>query len=1118
MLANDVDPDATPPLSNTGVTAVSLDTGATSGTVTLGTDGSFTYEPAPGFTGLDTFTYTARDADSLDSVETGIVSVTVGADCIWFIDNTPAGAGNMGTLSDPFSTIAALNTAQGTASGPQAGDLILLFTGSYTTGANLLASQRFIGQGIAPATAVANAGITLAPFSSGLPAAGARPTVSSTDNGIDLASGNTVRGLDIGNTTLFGLAGTGVGTSTVNTLAISGTGGALSIATGTLAVSLDSITSTSSTGDGISLSNVGGSFAVTGSTAVSNSLFDGIDISNSAASFTFPTVAIDGTGGLGVRLTSNTGPVTFAAGSIGATNDPAGNAVGISGGTANVTVGATINSDTARAVEVTNRMGGAVTFSAAIDEDGTGINLTSNAGGTISFSGGMTLDTGSSTAFNATGGGTINVTGVNTIGASTALDGTAVNIADTVIGTGGVTFRSISVDQSPAGGTTAAAIILDDTGTGAFTITGTGTTDGSGGTIQDVVEDAIRLFNTDGAVSISNMIIEDIGNTGSAAPGHHGVDGQQVDGGLTLDNVTIQRVTDSAIHGEAPGGGSTTWNGLTLTDSKLQFANRFHLAGIADGGGADEAMVTIEGISGTVLIRNNDFDDGPGFVNLFTASSGTVDITVETNTFDDGRKDLAGVPSVGSSGVRVNTTGTIDADIRIGGDPNSATSTKGNTFLNTGSDIGRVRVATDSNIGVDGASGVDAHAALAHRRHSGQVLAPIVEGVGLDGDVYRPARGGEEVDETRTVIEIVVPDQDRAADSLDGDHGLVGSPAIGNTREVEAVCELQLAVGQSQSVPGRRAAAGSLAVNRAVSDALDGDVVESQAAVDLLAVHAVMPGGSRAGVAYVFDDHVRNRHRAVVSEQPDRVFDHILDSAARAVGGTRAGDRESSGAGVVEDDRGSGGTPGRALIDADAPKGDASGPDDGIGDVDGGAVESSARADRVDAGNVDRAATGGIESRARTGIEGHPSRKADRATRVLVKLMPVPSSSMAALKVTAPPIRFVTSTALAVSLLIVAPTVTFAVPPLMPTAFPAGSLVAPMEPAAKVTGPVSGGQPDSKAAGTVDGNRWKGEAGRAVRDVDPIKERVADCRRSGDRKGAADIGEERYRRQCSRSR
>ena len=36
VLANDVDPDATPPLSNTGVTAVSLDTGATSGYVTLG--------------------------------------------------------------------------------------------------------------------------------------------------------------------------------------------------------------------------------------------------------------------------------------------------------------------------------------------------------------------------------------------------------------------------------------------------------------------------------------------------------------------------------------------------------------------------------------------------------------------------------------------------------------------------------------------------------------------------------------------------------------------------------------------------------------------------------------------------------------------------------------------------------------------------------------------------------------------------------------------------------------------------------------------------------------------------------------------------------------------------
>ncbi|MBP1240126.1 hypothetical protein ABID92_002940 [Frigoribacterium sp. PvP120] len=65
VLAND---------AGTGLTA-RLDVEPGHGTVALAADGSYTYEPAAGFSGTDTFTYTATD--DRGSVTTGLVTVTV---------------------------------------------------------------------------------------------------------------------------------------------------------------------------------------------------------------------------------------------------------------------------------------------------------------------------------------------------------------------------------------------------------------------------------------------------------------------------------------------------------------------------------------------------------------------------------------------------------------------------------------------------------------------------------------------------------------------------------------------------------------------------------------------------------------------------------------------------------------------------------------------------------------------------------------------------------------------------------------------------------------------------------------------------------------------------------
>jgi VCBS repeat-containing protein len=74
VLANDVDPDGDP------VTAV-LDTDPAYGTLDLYADGSFTYSPTVGFSGVGTFTYHANDGAADSNVAT--VRILVYTDVIY---------------------------------------------------------------------------------------------------------------------------------------------------------------------------------------------------------------------------------------------------------------------------------------------------------------------------------------------------------------------------------------------------------------------------------------------------------------------------------------------------------------------------------------------------------------------------------------------------------------------------------------------------------------------------------------------------------------------------------------------------------------------------------------------------------------------------------------------------------------------------------------------------------------------------------------------------------------------------------------------------------------------------------------------------------------------------
>ena len=235
--------------------------------MSVAANGSFTYLPAVGFTGADSFTYTLRD-DGIDGIAgnaddltgTATVSITV-ANKVWYVDSTAA-AGGTGTSALPFNTVTAFTTVNngvGTTH-PAAGDTVYVRerAGDYDGNVTLLNNQQLIGSGVD----LIVGGFTL------LTATGKTTMVTTVaaTNAITLASGDTVRGFDIGNTTGAGIFGGNVGALTINTVGKTGTGKIIDLtgaAGNNVAVTLDTASTTNSATEGIKLTGIIGSFTAT---------------------------------------------------------------------------------------------------------------------------------------------------------------------------------------------------------------------------------------------------------------------------------------------------------------------------------------------------------------------------------------------------------------------------------------------------------------------------------------------------------------------------------------------------------------------------------------------------------------------------------------------------------------------------------------------------------------------------------------------------------------------------------------------------------------------------------------------------------------------------------------
>jgi len=460
LLANDKDITSG---NNTGMTATGGTTSAQGGTIAISSNGSFTYAPPVGFTGNDTFTYTATTAGGKTATATARIAI---ASRIWFINNNAGACASScdGRLSHPFTSIANFNAVNdnGVAlSHPKTGDPIFIYESAtnYTGPVTLLNNQLLIGQD-ATASLITITGLTQPSGTDPLPvmnsANGTIVNLTSAANAIPILVGNsnTLRGFSVGNTTGAKIISTGAnfGTLTTNDLTLTGTGQALNLTSGTLAATFTNITSTSAAGAaGISLATIAGSLTVSGTTAISNTGNEGIRITGSSLTANFGTTNVTTPGLSGIFIQTTTGNITFGAttitngiegvdlfgnsagtrtfGSLSITGSSAnalnhGSSGGVGGGNVTVT-GATTISCAGNAISVSQPSSGNLldfqgATSATVTASGpTGVSWAGAAGATMQFLA-LTIQTNGGIGLNATTGGTVTVTnGTGTINNTT---------------------------------------------------------------------------------------------------------------------------------------------------------------------------------------------------------------------------------------------------------------------------------------------------------------------------------------------------------------------------------------------------------------------------------------------------------------------------------------------------------------------------------------------------------------------------------------------------------------------------------------------------------------------------------------------------------------------------
>ena len=148
-IVNDFDPDGDP-ITVTG------NTDPSNGTVTINADGTYTYTPAPGFIGEDTFEYTICDNGNPALCDTAVVTIyiledndniTVANDDAYYGEINTIISGNvLDNDNDPEGDNQMVDTTISPVSGPSNGTVVINADGTfeYTPGADFTGNDQFV--------------------------------------------------------------------------------------------------------------------------------------------------------------------------------------------------------------------------------------------------------------------------------------------------------------------------------------------------------------------------------------------------------------------------------------------------------------------------------------------------------------------------------------------------------------------------------------------------------------------------------------------------------------------------------------------------------------------------------------------------------------------------------------------------------------------------------------------------------------------------------------------------------------------------------------------------------------------------------------------------------------
>ncbi|MBN8674295.1 MAG: hypothetical protein J0L56_09180 [Chitinophagales bacterium] len=633
------------------ITAVTGAATTAGGIITIDATGKFIYSPPVGLTGTDSYIYTGT-ANGVAATAT--ISFTI-SNMVWYVNNTYAGGNGPanGTSARPYTDMTSAATASAV------NQVIYVHTGSgNTTGNTLLKSGQTLRGG---GNALSLGALSIA--------AGTKPTLSGT---VTLANNIIADGFDMNTGTSTAITSSGATTVTVNTgnIITSGAANAISLTNTTGTLTIAGGTQTNSTGATFNIS--GGTADMTYSGTVSQAANAPIlsVAAGHSGTLTFQTGTLSATNGTGLQFDNADGIYNFNGsttlnggdagvdilnGSTGSFNfstntsvtNPTGTAFNLGGATASnatVTYSGAISDNTGYAIDIDNHDAGIITFqTGSLTSTGTGLRVRNCNGGTINFNnpvksistgastaidlttsnagvsinfgnGGLAITTTSGTGFNATGGGTISVTtgtNNNTISSTT---GNALNISNTTIAAGGVTFRSISSNGAATG------IILNNTGAGGFTVSGDGggASNASGGTISNSTGIGISL------TSASNVSLGYMNVQGSADAGIKGI---------SITNFTLNR-------------SNVTSNGNSTADEGIQFG---------------EFSGSTLGVTGTLTISNSNVSSNAHNNIHFRNTSGVLSaFTVTNSSFNNATgPNAANSFLLEMSGTAELTTGTI---------------------------------------------------------------------------------------------------------------------------------------------------------------------------------------------------------------------------------------------------------------------------------------------------------------------------------------------------------------------------------------------------------------------------------------------------------------------------